>query len=243
MGTSILPIGATESEVAYVLDGFYGQESRLELDEHYVDTGGANDHVFGMFSLLGKRFAPRLRDLKDWRLHAFEDAGIYPLLKRHIGERIDTSSIREAWDELLRIGLSIEGRVVAPSTVLKKLAALPKNNLLSRALREFGRIERTLFMIEWHSDPALRLRCRAGPQQGRGRHQARPRGVLPRARRNPRRLLREPGLSRLRPQPGGQRHHPMEHGLPLPCRRSLAFRRARSTGRAAATSRRKSGNT
>jgi TnpA family transposase len=58
------------------------------------------------------------------------DAGKSPF-----GERIDASSIREAWDELLRIGLSIDDRVVAPSTVLKKLAALPKNNLLSRALR------------------------------------------------------------------------------------------------------------
>jgi len=45
----ILPIGATESEAAYVLDGLYGHECRLEVEEHYVDTGGANDHVFSMF--------------------------------------------------------------------------------------------------------------------------------------------------------------------------------------------------
>jgi TnpA family transposase len=162
----ILPIGATESEAAYVLDGLYGHESRPEIEEHYVDTGGANDHVFGMFAKLGKRFAPRLRDLKDWRFHAFEDAGTYPLLKRHLGDRIDTAVIREAWDDMLRIGVSIEDRTVAPSTVLKKLAALPKNNILSRALREIGRIERTLFMIEWYSDPALRSRCRAGLNKG-----------------------------------------------------------------------------
>ena len=116
--------------------------------------------------VLGKRFAPRLRDLKDWRLHVFEDADAYVLLKRHIGERIDTAAIREAWDEVLRIGLSIEERTVAPSTVLKKLAALPRTNMLSRALREIGRIERTLFMIEWYSDPALRSRCRAGLNKG-----------------------------------------------------------------------------
>ncbi|SEE77698.1 Transposase and inactivated derivatives, TnpA family [Rhizobiales bacterium GAS191] len=162
----ILPMGATESEAAYVLDGLYGHESRLEIEEHYVDTGGANDHVFGSFAVLGKRFAPRLRDLKDWRLHAFEDVGAYPLLKRHIGDRVDAAAIREAWDEILRIGLSIETRAVAPSTVLKKLAALPRTNVLSRALREIGRIERTLFMIEWYSDPALRSRCRAGLNKG-----------------------------------------------------------------------------
>jgi TnpA family transposase len=57
-------------------------------------------------------------------------------------------------------------RFVVPSTVLKKLAALPKTNVLSRALREIGRIERTLFMIEWYSSPELRDRCRAGLNKG-----------------------------------------------------------------------------
>jgi TnpA family transposase len=158
----ILPMGATEDEAVYVLDGLYGHETRIEIDEHYVDTGGASDHVFSLFAIGGKRVAPRLRDLKDWRLHAFEDADVYPTLEHHIGDRIDANAIREGWDEALRVGVSIEDRIVVPSTVLKKLAALPKTNVLSRALREIGRIERTLFMIEWYSSPELRDRCRAG---------------------------------------------------------------------------------
>ena len=162
----ILPMGATEDEAIYVLDGLYGHETQIEIDEHYVDTGGASDHVFSLFTLGEKRVAPRLRDLKDWRLHAFEGADAYPTLKHHIGDRIDAAAIREGWDEALRVGVSIEDRVVAPSTVLKKLAALPKTNMLSRALREIGRIERTLFMIEWYSSPELRDRCRAGLNKG-----------------------------------------------------------------------------
>jgi TnpA family transposase len=162
----ILPMGATEDEAVYVLDGLYGHETRIEIDEHYVDTGGASDHVFSLFTLGGKRVAPRLRDLKDWRLHVFEDADSYPTLKHHIGDRIDAAAIREGWDEALRVGVSIEDRIVVPSTVLKKLAALPKTNVLSRALREIGRIERTLFMIEWYSSPELRDRCRAGLNKG-----------------------------------------------------------------------------
>jgi len=162
----ILPMGATEDEAVYVLDGLYGHETRIEIDEHYVDTGGASDHVFSLFTLGGKRVAPRLRDLKDWRLHVFEDADSYPTLKHHIGDRIDAAAIREGWDQALRVGVSIEDRIVVPSTVLKKLAALPKTNVLSRALREIGRIERTLFMIEWYSSPELRDRCRAGLNKG-----------------------------------------------------------------------------
>jgi TnpA family transposase len=83
----ILPMGATEDEAVYVLDGLYGHESRIDIDEHYVDTGGASDHVFSLFTLGGKRVAPRLRDLKDWRLHSFEGADAYPTIKHHIGDR------------------------------------------------------------------------------------------------------------------------------------------------------------
>jgi len=70
------------------------------------------------------------------------------------------------WDEAPRAGISIVDRLVVPSTLLKKLAALPKTNTPSRTLREIGRIERTLFMIEWYSSPALRERCRAGLNKG-----------------------------------------------------------------------------
>ncbi len=162
----ILPMGATEDEAVYVLDGLYGHESRIDIDEHYVDTGGASDHVFSLFTLGGKRVAPRLRDLKDWRLHSFEGADAYPTIKHHIGDHIDAAAIREGWDEALRAGVSIVDRLVVPSTLLKKLAALPKTNTLSRALREIGRIERTLFMTEWYSSPQLRDRCRAGLNKG-----------------------------------------------------------------------------
>jgi hypothetical protein len=117
-----------------------------------ADAGNAAGVVFFLFDLL---------HLDD------EDIAARPLtLKHHIGERVDVAAIREGWDEALRIGISIEDRALAPSTVLKKLAALPKTNVVSRALREIGRIERTLFMIEWYSRPELRDRCRVGLNKG-----------------------------------------------------------------------------
>jgi TnpA family transposase len=72
---SILPISSSESEAPYVLDGLFDHESKLDIDEHYTDTGGSSDHVFGLFALLGRRFAPRLRNLKDRKFHAFEKLG------------------------------------------------------------------------------------------------------------------------------------------------------------------------
>lgn len=167
---SILPISAGESEAPYVLDGIFDHETTLDIEEHFTDTGGASDHVFGLFSLLGRRFAPRLRNLKGRKFHTIDRPDNYPVLKRHIGATINTAVIREHWDDLLRISASLTERVVAPSAILKKLAASPKPSQLARALREIGRIERTLFMIEWYSDPALRRRCQAGLNKGEAAH-------------------------------------------------------------------------
>jgi TnpA family transposase len=153
-----------------VLDGLFDHETALDIQEHFTDTGGASDHVFGLFALTGRRFAPRLRNLKDRKLHTFEKLDTYPALREHIGAPINTSLIMEYWDDLLHLAASIQTRTVAPSTILKRLAASRNPSQLARALRELGRLERTLFMIEWYSDPALRRRCQAGLNKGEAAH-------------------------------------------------------------------------
>src|SRR5271154_3616443 len=52
------------------------------------------------------------------------------------------------------------------SVILRKLSAAGPGNALSRALRALGRIERTLFTLQWLSDPALRERSHAGLNKG-----------------------------------------------------------------------------
>lgn len=44
------------------LDGLFDQNTILYIQEHFTDTGGASDPVFGAVALIGKRFAPRLRN-------------------------------------------------------------------------------------------------------------------------------------------------------------------------------------
>ncbi|WQP06817.1 Tn3 family transposase [Sinorhizobium meliloti] len=167
---SILPISPTESEAVYVLDGLFDHDTILEIEELFTDTGGASDHVFALFALIGKRFAPRLRNIKDRKFHAFEKADAYPALASHIGAPINTALILEHWDDLLHLAASITTRTVAPSTILKRLSASSKSSDLAKALRELGRIERTLFMIEWYSSPTLRRRCQAGLNKGEAAH-------------------------------------------------------------------------
>ncbi len=155
-------IAANASEAAHVLDGLMHHESSLDIREHYTDTAGAIDHVFGLCQLLGFRFAPRLRDLADRRLYIVGARAAYKALDPLIGGVIDLRVIAENWDEILRLAASIKTGTVAPSAILRRLAAYPRQNALAKALKEIGRLERTLFTLDWIGDPALRRRTNAG---------------------------------------------------------------------------------
>ena len=48
-------------EAVHVIDGLLEHETDLCINEHYTDTAGYTDQVFGLSHLLGFVFAPRIR--------------------------------------------------------------------------------------------------------------------------------------------------------------------------------------
>ena len=159
-------LSATSSEAPYVLDGLVGRQG----GEHYTDTGGATDHVFALCHLLGYRFAPRMRDLQDRRLAIIGSAAGHKTLEPILGRPIRIDLIQENWDDIVRLAASIKAGAVAPSVMLKKLSAFKRQNRLDLALAEVGRIERTLFTLDWLESPELRQRCQAGLNKSEARH-------------------------------------------------------------------------
>src|SRR3546814_13626885 len=65
---------------------------------------------------------------------------------------------------------TIAAGIVAPSQILRKLASYPRQNELALALRDVGRIERTLFMIDWILDAGLQRQAPIGLNQGEAHH-------------------------------------------------------------------------
>ncbi|CBS91122.1 Tn3-like element ISAli20 family transposase [Azospirillum lipoferum] len=163
-------ISAAAHEAPYVLDGLLHHGTGLKLDTHYVDTGGTSDHVFILAAMLGFRFCPRLRDFPERRLASIEPSSCYPDLQPLLGRRVKVDVIREHWNDVVRLVASLKAGTVAPSTMLKKLAAYERQNQLDLALQELGRIERTLFMIRWLETPELRRSCHIGLNKGEQRH-------------------------------------------------------------------------
>ncbi|UYM15959.1 Tn3 family transposase [Endozoicomonas euniceicola] len=163
-------IHSTMRDATYVLDGLLYHGCNLNIKEHYTDTAGFTDHVFGLCHLLGFRFAPRIRDIGDLVLYPPDKADNWPHLKTILGERIKPRKVDKQWDEILRLTSSIRLGTVTASLITRKLASYPRQNKLALALREFGRIERTLFILEWMQKPELRARVQAGLNKGEARN-------------------------------------------------------------------------
>ena len=75
----------------------------------------------------------RITRAPDRRLACIEPVSRYPELKAVMGDRIKVEPSREHWGDILRLVASLKVGAVAPSAMLKKLAAYERQNRLDRA--------------------------------------------------------------------------------------------------------------
>jgi TnpA family transposase len=105
---------------------------------------------------------PRLRGLKDRRLYLFPGDAPPENLASLVGDPINVERIKANWNDILRLVTTIRSGQVRPSTLLAKLSAFPRQNGLALALRDIGRINRSIFLPQWWQNPEMRRNATAG---------------------------------------------------------------------------------
>ena len=163
-------IPATVNEAPYILDGLLMTSAGQKIREQYAATGGFTDHVFAVTALLGFQFIPRIRDLPSKRLYLFDPAACPKELKGLIGGKIRQSLIAANWPDILRSVATMASGAIPPSQLLRKFASYPRQHELAVALREIGRVERTLFIIDWLLDAGMQRRAQIGLNKGEAHH-------------------------------------------------------------------------
>ena len=148
-------------EATYVLDGLVYQDA-LPIHEHYSDTAGYTDLIFGLFDMLGYRFAPRLRDLPDQVLYQARKEAEYGALDSVLRQSLRPELIVQHWDDLNRLAASFKDGLVRPSLVVAKLQAMQRQNPLQQAIQELGRLAKTRHILSYIDDVQLRRRILVG---------------------------------------------------------------------------------
>lgn len=150
-------ISSAEREAAYVIDGLMHNEV-VKSDIHSSDTHGYSEIIFGVSFLLGFTFAPRIKNFGKQRLYGFEKRKSYEELDYEIlpAGYIDTEIIAENWDLILRFIATIKLKHTTASQLFRRLNSYSKQHPLYRALKEFGKIPKSDFLLCYTDDPALR---------------------------------------------------------------------------------------
>lgn len=153
-------------EAVHVIDGLLEHETDLCINEHYTDTAGYTDQVFGLSHLLGFVFAPRIRDISDSKLYLLPGMELKKNINNLTSARINTNIIEQNYEDILRLAYSIKDGLVSSSLILSKLGSYSRQNSLAKALQEMGRIEKTIFILRYATDNVLRRRILVGLNKG-----------------------------------------------------------------------------
>ena len=150
-------ISAAERESAYVIDGLMHNDV-IKSDIHSTDTHGYTEAVFGAMHLLDFSYAPRIKNLKRQRLYLFksrQDVGRSDWMAAPSGY-IDRLLIENQWDEILRFIATIKLKETTASDLFRRLNSYSIQHTLYRALKAFGRIIKSIFILRYVDDVELR---------------------------------------------------------------------------------------
>jgi TnpA family transposase len=154
-------ISSTDREAAYVIDGLMNNDV-VKSDIHSTDTHGYTEAIFGATHGFGFSYAPRIKNFRDQKLYCFtaeekkeyEKKGykILPNAQNYINLKL----IEDNWEEVLRFLISINLKYTDASQIFKRLSSYGKKHKLYRALQEFGKIIKTIFLLRYIDELELR---------------------------------------------------------------------------------------
>lgn len=152
-----LVFSASERESAYVIDGLMHNDV-IKSDIHSTDTHGYSEAIFAITYLLGFSYAPRIKNLKKQTLYIFKSRkqdhqstwSVQPT--KYVNEAL----IEECWDDILRLVTTIKLKQTSASDIFRRLNSYSKQHKLYQALKSFGQIIKSDFILRYIDDVELR---------------------------------------------------------------------------------------
>jgi TnpA family transposase len=152
MGIGQMVVPGTPRDSLYILDCLINIDAGPKPEVVTTDQASDSDMVFGIFSMLGYRFAPRFADLGDqrfWRadVPGSEEASDYGLLEAIARNKINRKKIHTQWSDMVRVAGSLVTNQVRAYDLLRMFSRNGNPTPLGQAFAEYGRIDKTLHLL------------------------------------------------------------------------------------------------
>lgn len=166
--THFIPPGVWEA--VYIIEALMQNRSKIQPDTVFADTQGQSTPVFAFTHLLGIQLMPRIRNWKDLRFYRPAPDVHYRHIEVLFTDTIDWELIETHWQDFMQVALSIYTGRISSALLLRKLGHWSRKNRLYVAAQEVGRVKRTMYLLRWISDAALRSGVTAGTNSVEGYH-------------------------------------------------------------------------
>lgn len=108
---------------------------------------------FGLFKILGYNFSPRFKDLDDqrfWRaeMDGIETGGYGPLADLARTNKVNLKKVTAEWEEMLKVAGSLVTNQVRAYDLLRMFGNHGRPSPLGQAFAEYGRIAKTLHLLQ-----------------------------------------------------------------------------------------------
>jgi TnpA family transposase len=153
-----LVFSAADRESAYVIDGLM-QNEVVKSDIHSTDEFGYSEAIFATSNLVGVAYAPRLKNLKRHRRYIFRSRQSVDRSSWKIQPTgyVDEDHIIQFWDDILRFIATIKLKETTASDIFRRLNSYSKQHGLYHALKAFGQILKSIFILRVIDEPVLRM--------------------------------------------------------------------------------------
>jgi TnpA family transposase len=152
--SSLIPCGVWEAIA--IIEGLLANESHMKPKKVHGDTQSQSTPVFALSYLFGIQLLPRIRNWKGMKLYKADKRIKLTHIDSLFKDIIDWKLIDKYWQDMMQIVLSIQHGKISSKVILSKLNSRNKSSQLYRAFQELGNVIRTLFLLDYLSDPDLR---------------------------------------------------------------------------------------
>lgn len=148
---------SSDREAIYLIDGLLHNTTSIQ-HIHATDTHGYTEAIFAATHLIDIAFAPRFKRIEDQVTYSFFAKEKYKKQNYHFlpSRRINRKLIEDNWDDILRFMATIKLGHTSASQLFKRLNSYSKDHPLYKALKEFGRILKSLHILAFYDDLELR---------------------------------------------------------------------------------------
>ncbi|TMR93937.1 Tn3 family transposase [Nonomuraea basaltis] len=152
-GIGAMVVRGTPRDSLYTLDTLLNLDGGVKPEMVATDNASYSDMAFGLYKMLGFRFAPRFRDLSDqrfWRADlpdGEELADGYGPLEDVACNKVSLKKIATHWPDMLRVAGSLITNQVRAYDLLRMFGREGHPTPLGAAFAEYGRIDKTMHLL------------------------------------------------------------------------------------------------